>query len=78
MAMYFDVSVHKYYKALQKAQDAGLIAKTPMQQLNGTEPLVAVWIGSSRALEKTPLYAGYPKFSAFGISEHAAKIYNYG
>ena len=38
MAMYFDVSVHKYYKALQKAQDAGLIAKTPMQQLNGSEP----------------------------------------
>ena len=73
MAMYFDVSVHKYYKALQKAQDAGLIAKTPMQQLNGTEP-----DRFQPGFGKTPVYAGYSKFFAFGISEHAAKIYNYG
>lgn len=74
MAMYFDVSVHKYYKALQKAQDAGLIAKTPMQQLNGTEPLVAVWIGSSRALEKRPYM---PDIQSFLLSEYQNMLPRY-
>ena len=74
MAMYFDVSVHKYYNALQKAQEAGLIAKTPMQQLNGTEPLVAVWIGSSRALEKRQYM---PDIQSFLLSEYQNMLPRY-
>ena len=74
MAMYFDVSVHKYYRALQKAQDAGLIAKTPMQQLNGSEPLVAVWIGSSQALEKRPYM---PDIQSFLLSEYQNMLPRY-
>lgn len=74
MAMYFDVSVHNYYKALHKAQAAGLIAKTPMQQLNGTEPLVAVWIGHSSALEKRPYL---PDIQTFLLTEYQNMLPRY-
>ena len=74
MAMYFDVSVHNYYDALHKAQDAGLIAKTPMQQLNGSEPLVAVWIGHSSALEKRPYL---PDIQTFLLTEYQNMLPRY-
>lgn len=74
MAMYFDVSVHNYYDSLHKAQDAGLIAKTPMQQLNGSEPLVAVWIGHSSALEKRPYL---PDIQTFLLTEYQNMLPRY-
>ncbi len=74
MAMYFDVSVHNYYKALQNAQAAGLIAETPVQQLNGEEPLVAVWIGASRELEKRPYM---PDIQSFLLSEYQSMLPRY-
>ena len=74
MAMYFDVSVHNYYEALSKAREAGLVAKTPMQQLNGSEPLVAVWIGHSRALEKRPYL---PDIQTFLLTEYQNMLPRY-
>lgn len=74
MAMYFDVSVHNYYEALSKAREAGLVAKTPMQQLNGSEPLVAVWIGHSRALEKRPYL---PDIQTFLLMEYQNMLPRY-
>lgn len=74
MAIYFDVSVHNYYNALHKAQEAGLIEKTPMQQLSGSEPLVAVWIGASRALEKRPYM---PDIQSFLLSEYQSMLPRY-
>lgn len=74
MAMYFDVSVHNYYEALSKAREAGLVATTPMQQLNGSEPLVAVWIGHSRALEKRPYL---PDIQTFLLTEYQNMLPRY-
>ena len=74
MAMYFDVSVHNYYEALSKAREAGLVATTPMQQLNGREPLVAVWIGHSRALEKRPYL---PDIQTFLLTEYQNMLPRY-
>lgn len=45
-----------------------------MQQLNGTEPLVAVWIGSSRALEKRPYM---PDIQSFLLSEYQNMLPRY-
>lgn len=74
MAMYFDVSVHNYYEALSKVREAGLVATTPMQQLNGSEPLVAVWIGHSRALEKRPYL---PDIQTFLLTEYQNMLPRY-
>ena len=74
MAMYFDVSVHNYYNALQKAQEAGLISGLPMQQTKGTEPLVAVWVGASRALEKRPYL---PDIQTFLLTEYQNTLPRY-
>ena len=52
MGMYFDYSMREYYAALDKAEAAGVREKLPMQKLEGTEPLVAVWIGSSLEVDK--------------------------
>ena len=52
MGMYFDYSIREFYKSLDIAKKAGLKKEVPLQQLEGNEPLVAVWLATSKAVEK--------------------------
>ena len=74
MGMYFDYSMREYYAALDKAEAAGVREKLPMQKLEGTEPLVAVWIGSSLEVDKRDYV---PDIKRFIMNEYQMMLPRY-
>lgn len=74
MGMYFDYSMREYYAALDIAEAAGVRQKMPMQKLKGNEPLVAVWIGSSREIDKRDYV---PDIKRFIMNEYQAILPRY-
>ncbi len=74
MGMYFDYSIREYYKALDKAEAAGVRKKKPMQKLEGKEPLVAVWIGSSKEVDKRDYV---PDIKRFIMDEYQSMLPRY-
>ena len=74
MGMYFDYSMREYYAALDKAEAAGVREKLPMQKLEGTEPLVAVWIGSSLEVDKRDYV---PDIKRFIMNEYQMMLARY-
>ena len=74
MGMYFDYSMREYYTALDKAEAAGVREKLPMKKLEGNEPLVAVWIGSSREVDKRDYV---PDIKRFIMSEYQMMLPRY-
>ena len=74
MGMYFDYSMREYYAALDNAEAAGVREKLPMQKLEGTEPLVAVWIGSSLEVDKRDYV---PDIKRFIMNEYQMMLPRY-
>lgn len=52
MAMYFDYSISEFYKEFDYQVKLGRLRDLPEQRLIEGEPLVAVWLQSSQALQK--------------------------
>lgn len=74
MGMYFDYSMREYYAALDKAEAAGVREKLPLQKLEGSDPLVAVWIGSSREVDKRDYV---PDIKRFVMNEYQMMLPRY-
>lgn len=74
MGMYFDYSVREYYAKLDRAEAAGTREQLPLQKLEGKEPLVAVWIGSSREANKRKYV---PDIKRFVMNEYQMMLPRY-
>ena len=59
---------------MDKAEAAGVREKLPMQKHEGTEPLVAVWIGSSLEVDKRDYV---PDIKRFIMNEYQMMLPRY-
>lgn len=74
IGMYFDYSIREYYAALDAAEAAGVRKPLPLENLEGSEPLVAVWIGSSREADKRDYV---PDIKRFIMNEYQTMLPRY-
>ena len=62
MALYFEMSISRFYAAFDAAVAAGLLKKPPMEYITPGMPKVAVWVGAGNTMAKKPYVPDVKRF----------------
>lgn len=62
MAMYFDYSISEYYRERDRQISLGRLQPSPDRKINGSEPIVAVWLHMAKDLQKLAYVTDIKRF----------------